>query len=80
MADDKNAFSFRQILLPLDAFVPTFRGRVVPGAGPLLDAGRVNALGLMASRLDDRGRPAAGFRAGPFRLAVRSVAVVRVPC
>ena len=50
------------VRLPLSAFRPSFRGRVVPGAPPL-DPARVRQIGLMIA---DR-------QAGPFALAVRSI-------
>jgi len=52
------------VRLPLSAFVPTFRGRSVPGAPPL-DSARVRQIGLMIA---DR-------QIGAFALAVRSIRV-----
>jgi hypothetical protein len=50
------------VRLPVSAFRPTFRGRVVATAPPL-DPGRVRQIGLMIA---DR-------QTGPFFLAVRSI-------
>ncbi len=50
--------------IPLSAFMPTFRGRTVPGA-PQFDPARLRQLGFMIA---DR-------QAGPFALAVRSIAL-----
>ena len=52
------------VRLPLSGFVPTFRGRSVPGAPPL-DSARVRQIGLMIA---DR-------QVGAFALAVRSIRV-----
>lgn len=52
------------VRLPLSAFIPTFRGRSVPGA-PRLDPARVRQIGLMIA---DR-------QAGAFTLAIRSIRV-----
>ena len=52
--------------LPVASFVPTFRGRTVPGAPPL-DPARIRALGLMIS---DK-------QAGPFELLLDSIGVER---
>lgn len=52
--------------LPVDEFVPTFRGRRVPFA-PALDPAKVRALGLMVS---DK-------QAGPFALLVDRIAIER---
>ena len=52
--------------LPVASFVPTFRGRTVPGAPPL-DPARIRSLGLMIS---DK-------QAGPFELLVDSIGVER---
>jgi hypothetical protein len=54
------------VRLPVDQFVPTFRGRRVPFA-PALDAAKVRALGLMVS---DR-------QAGAFELQVDRIAIER---
>jgi len=54
------ASAWTVVRLPLSAFSPSFRGRVVPGAPPL-DPARVRQIGLMIA---DR-------QAGPFLLAVR---------
>jgi hypothetical protein len=51
--------------LPLDAFAASFRGRPVPGAGPL-DPARVRQLGLMIS---DR-------QAGAFELQLQRIGVI----
>jgi NADH dehydrogenase [ubiquinone] 1 alpha subcomplex assembly factor 1 len=50
--------------LPVAEFAPTYRGRPVPGAGPL-DPSRIRQLGLMVS---DR-------QAGPFELLVDWIGV-----
>ncbi len=50
--------------LPFDEFVPVFRGRPVPEAGPL-DPAAVRQVGLMI----------AGGQAGAFRLDIRSITV-----
>lgn len=55
-----------EVTLPLDSFVATSFGRVVPDAGPV-DPTEVNAVGFMVS---DK-------RAGPFQLEVESITVVR---
>lgn len=52
--------------LPVDRFVASFRGRPVPGAGPL-DPARIRQLGFMIS---DR-------QAGPFELLVEWIGVTR---
>lgn len=49
--------------VPVEAFRPTFRGRLIPGAPPL-DPSRVRQIGLMIA---DR-------QAGPFALAIRGIA------
>ena len=54
------------VRLPITNFVATFRGRPVPGAGPL-DPARIRRVGLMIS---DR-------QAGPFELLVDWIAVVQ---
>jgi len=54
---------WQDVQLPLSAFVPTFRGREVPGAPPL-DPARIRAFGLLIS---DR-------QAGPFRLEIATLA------
>lgn len=59
-----SADTWSVVRLPLAAFVPTFRGRRVPGAPPL-DAAQVRQIGLMIA---DR-------QIGAFTLAVRSVRV-----
>jgi hypothetical protein len=51
--------------LPFSEFVPTFRGRTVPGAPPL-DLSRVVTVGLMIS---DK-------QAGPFRLEIAWIKAV----
>jgi NADH dehydrogenase [ubiquinone] 1 alpha subcomplex assembly factor 1 len=56
------ADEWREVLLPLAAFRPSFRGREVPGTPPL-DSGSVRQAGLVIA---DR-------QAGPFALAVRSL-------
>jgi hypothetical protein len=53
------------IVLPWEAFAPTFRGRPLPGEPPL-DPRRVRQIGLMIS---DR-------QAGPFRLEIAAIEVV----
>jgi len=58
------ASEWQQVRLPMDSFVATFRGRVVPGAPPL-DPARARTLGLMIS---DR-------QAGSFELLVDWIAV-----
>jgi hypothetical protein len=50
------------LTLPLASFRARFRGREVPGAGPL-DPARIRQLGLMV----------AGRQAGPFALEIRSI-------
>ncbi|MFO1433011.1 MAG: CIA30 family protein [Candidatus Competibacteraceae bacterium] len=50
------------VRLPLAAFVPTFRGRRVPGAPPL-DSARVRQIGFLIA---DR-------QVGTFALAIRSI-------
>jgi len=52
------------VRLPRSGFLPTFRGRSVPGAPPL-DPARVRQIGLMIA---DR-------QAGSFALALRSIRV-----
>lgn len=54
------------LTLPLEAFAPKHRGRDVPDAPPL-DPARIVTLGLLIS---DR-------QAGPFRLEVRAIDLVR---
>lgn len=54
------------VRLPLAAFVPTFRGRPVPGAPPL-DPAQVVQVGLMI----------ADAQAGPFALALRALGNTR---
>jgi len=54
-----------QILLPLADFLPSFRGKGVPGANPLRPEA-VQQVGLMIS----------GQQAGPFRLMLRAVEAV----
>jgi hypothetical protein len=58
------AGTWTDITLPLDDFVPVFRGRPVPGAPPLA-SGAVRVLGFVIS---DR-------QAGPFRLEVKRIAM-----
>ena len=58
--------AWREVRLPVDQFVPTFRGRRVPLAAPLEPA-RTRAIGLMVS---DR-------QAGSFELLVDRIAVER---
>ena len=53
------------IILPIHQFLPTFRGRLVPGA-PALRPELVTQVGLMIS---DK-------QAGPFRLLVKSIAAI----
>ncbi len=60
------AGAWTDVRLPVDAFVPTFRGRRVPFV-PSLDAAKVRALGLMIS---DK-------QAGPFVLLVDRIAIER---
>lgn len=60
------AGEWTDVRLPVDAFVPTFRGRKVPFAAPP-DPGRVRTLGLMIS---DK-------QAGPFELLVDRIGVER---
>jgi hypothetical protein len=60
------AGEWTDVRLPVAAFAPTFRGRVLPDAPPL-DPSRVRALGLMIS---DR-------QAGPFELLVDRIAIER---
>jgi len=60
------AGEWTELRLAVADFLPTFRGRVVPGA-PSLDPARVRALGLMIS---DR-------QAGPFELLVDRIGVER---
>lgn len=55
-----------EVTLPLDSFVATSFGRVVQDAGPV-DPQEVSALGFMVS---DK-------KAGPFRLEIESILVVR---
>ena len=60
------AGAWTDVRLPVDAFVPTFRGRRVPFV-PSLDAAKVRALGLTIS---DK-------QAGPFVLLVDRIAIER---
>jgi NADH dehydrogenase [ubiquinone] 1 alpha subcomplex assembly factor 1 len=60
------AGEWRDVRLPVDGFVATFRGRKVPFA-PSLDPARVRALGLMIS---DK-------QAGPFELLVDRIGIER---
>jgi len=60
------AGEWREVRLPVDEFVATFRGRKVPFA-PSLDPARVRALGLMIS---DK-------QAGPFELLVDRIGIER---
>jgi len=60
------AGEWTEVRLPVTAFVPTFRGRTVPGA-PTLDPARVRALGFMIS----------DQQAGPFELLVDNIRVER---
>ena len=60
------AGEWTEVRLPVAAFVPTFRGRTVPGA-PALDPARVRALGFMIS----------DQQAGPFELLVDNIRVER---
>lgn len=53
---------WQALTLPLAAFVPSFRGRAVPGA-PTLDPARVRQIGLVA----------AGRVPGPFALDIRRI-------
>jgi hypothetical protein len=56
------ADAWTTLRLPVAAFVPTFRGRRVPGAPPL-DPSRVRQVGLMIAEP----------QVGPFALALRSL-------
>ena len=58
------AGEWHEARLPVESFSATFRGRIVPGSGPL-DPARVRALGLMIS---DK-------QAGPFELLVDWIGV-----
>jgi len=58
------ADTWTTIRLPLAAFRPSFRGRVVPGAPPL-DPARLRQVGLTIAER----------QAGPFALGVRSIAL-----
>lgn len=60
------AHQWCDVRLPVDQFVPTFRGRRVPFA-PALDGAKVRALGLMVS---DK-------QAGDFELLVDRIAIER---
>jgi hypothetical protein len=60
------AGEWTEVRLPVDSFVPTYRGRTVSSAPPL-DPARVRVLGLMIS---DR-------QAGPFELLVDRIGVER---
>ena len=60
------AGAWTDVRLPVDTFVPTFRGRRVPFV-PSLDPAKVRALGLMIS---DK-------QAGPFELLVDRIGVER---
>jgi len=60
------AGEWTELRLPVASFVPTFRGRTVPGA-PTLDPARVRSLGFMIS---DK-------QAGPFELLVDHIRVER---
>jgi NADH dehydrogenase [ubiquinone] 1 alpha subcomplex assembly factor 1 len=53
---------WEDVTLPVEAFVPTFRGRRVPGAPPL-DPARIRAFGLLIS----------DGQAGPFRLELATL-------
>jgi NADH dehydrogenase [ubiquinone] 1 alpha subcomplex assembly factor 1 len=64
LAFDTVADAWTTLRLPVAAFRPSLRGRELPGA-PALDPGRVRQIGLMI----------AGRQAGPFALALRSIAV-----
>ena len=57
--------AWTQVRLPLSAFLPTFRGRAVPGA-PALDPALVRHIGLVIA---DR-------QAGPFALDIRRISLV----
>lgn len=59
---------WRTVLIPLDAFVPTLRGRAMPGAPPV-DPAAVRQVGLVTA---DR-------RAGMFSLAIRQIAWTQWP-
>jgi len=61
--------SWADVELPLGAFAASFRGRPVPGAGPL-DPARVRQLGLMIS---DR-------QAGEFELQVQWIGALTPTC
>jgi hypothetical protein len=60
------AGEWTEVRLPVESFVPTFRGRTLAGVPPL-DPARVRALGLMIS---DK-------QAGPFELLLDRIAVER---
>ena len=60
------AGEWTDVRLPVDAFLPTFRGRKVPFA-PALDPARVRVLGLMIS----------DQQAGPFELLVDRIGIER---
>jgi NADH dehydrogenase [ubiquinone] 1 alpha subcomplex assembly factor 1 len=60
---DPPAGVWTSLRVPVEAFLPTYRGRPVPGAPPL-DPARVRQVGLMI----------ADGRAGPFGLGVRVIA------
>jgi hypothetical protein len=60
------AGEWTELRLPVASFVPSFRGRTVPGAPPL-DPARVRALGFMIS----------DGQAGPFELLVDRIGVER---
>ena len=61
-AFDTKAGEWAKLVLPIEAFVPRFRGREVPDA-PALDPARIVTIGFLIS---DR-------QEGPFRLDVRSI-------
>jgi hypothetical protein len=59
------AVEWRTVVLPLTAFLPTWRGRLVPEAGAL-EPGRLASLGFLI----------ADGQAGPFRLEIASIEAV----
>ncbi|MCZ8130025.1 MAG: CIA30 family protein [Steroidobacteraceae bacterium] len=61
---ETRAGEWQEVVLPVHSFVPSFRGRRVPGAPPLDPAG-IRTFGLMISEK----------QAGPFRLELARLAV-----
>ncbi|GLC40449.1 hypothetical protein PLESTB_001347100 [Pleodorina starrii] len=59
-----------QLDLPLSAFKPTFRGRLVPNRPPL-QGQQIRQLGLMVSKFTADGGVINSFRNGSFRLGFR---------